>query len=168
MEFTYMKTPLYRMTFRNKRIRHWVESQVDGLVLNLFAGETNLNCNEIRNDMREEIPADHHFDALKFVEYWKYYESVKQKPLFSSVVLDPPYSYRKSMEMYDGAIASTFTHMINVLPDIMTPNGNVITFGYQSNVMGKGRGFEPEHILLMSHGGAIHDTIAVNERRVNV
>ncbi len=143
-----------------------MEEQVYGLVLNLFAGETNLKCNEIRNDIREEMLADFHFDALKFVEYWKYHVNAGNKTRFDSVVLDPPYSYRKSMEMYDGAIASTFTHMINVLPDIMVPHGNVITLGYQSNVMGKGRGFEPEHILLMSHGGAIHDTIVVSERRM--
>jgi hypothetical protein len=31
--------------------------------------------------------------------------------------------------------------------------------------MGQRRGFEQEHILLMSHGGAIHDTIAVIERK---
>jgi hypothetical protein len=49
--------------------------------------------------------------------------------------------------------------------DILEPNGIVITFGYHSNVMGQRRGFEQEHILLMSHGGAIHDTIAVIERK---
>ena len=164
MEFTYMKTPLYRMTFRNKRIRHWVEQNVEGQVLNLFAGETRLDCAETRNDCRGEMQPDFCMDALDFVTWWRN----KMIPIFDSVILDPPYSYRKSIEMYDGAKASTFTHMINVLPDIMTPVGNVITFGYQSNIMGKGRGFEPEHILLMSHGGAIHDTIAVSERRINV
>ncbi len=32
--------------------------------------------------------------------------------------------------------------------------------------MGNKRGFKQEHILLMSHGGAIHDTIAVVERKM--
>ena len=54
-----------------------------------------------------------------------------------------------------------------VATEIMDKRGIVITFGYHSNVMGKNRGFEQEHILLMSHGGAIHDTIAVIERKVD-
>lgn len=46
---------------------------------------------------------------------------------------------------------------------IMNVGGRVITFGYHSVSMGKRRGFTQERILLMSHGGAIHDTIAVVE-----
>jgi hypothetical protein len=42
---------------------------------------------------------------------------------------------------------------------------NKISITGNSNVMGEKRGFEQEHILLMSHGGAIHDTIAVIERK---
>ena len=47
----------------------------------------------------------------------------------------------------------------------LNKNGRVITFGYHSISMGKSRGFSQEKILLMSHGGAIHDTIAVIERK---
>lgn len=42
---------------------------------------------------------------------------------------------------------------------------NKISITGNSNVMGKNRGYKQEHILLMSHGGAIHDTIAVIERK---
>lgn len=168
MKFTYMKTPLYKMTFQNKRICEWVENQCEGLVLNLFAGVTKLNANEVRNDIREEMPADSHLDALEFVKFWKKKVSSKQKPLFTTIILDPPYSYRKSMEMYDGAISSPFNQLKNEIPNILTPNGIVITFGYHSVSMGQKRGFEQEHLLVMSHGGAIHDTIAINERRKHV
>jgi hypothetical protein len=165
MEFTYMKTPLYKFTFKNKRIREWVESQISGYTLNLFAGETKLECVEVRNDMREEMPADYHMDAFEFVDWWG---KQNARTLFDTVVLDPPYSYRKSMTRYEGAVSSDFNRVKDLLPKIMAYRGNVITFGYHSNVMGKVRGFEQEHILLMSHGGAIHDTIAVNERRLAI
>jgi hypothetical protein len=69
------------------------------------------------------------------------------------------------MEMYEGTVSSSFCQVKNCIMDILKPNGLVITFGYHSNVMGKTRGFEQEEILLMSHGGAIHDTVAVVERR---
>jgi hypothetical protein len=41
----------------------------------------------------------------------------------------------------------------------------VITFGYHSVSMGRSRGFEVSEICIMSHGGAIHDTIATVEDR---
>ena len=158
MKFTYMKTPLYRYTFKNKRVREWVEQHAEGKVLNLFAGKYRLNVDETRNDIREDMDADFHYDALQFVTNWDFHK-------FNTVILDPPYAYRKSMEMYDGAISSPFNQVKNAIPNILSLHGIVITFGYHSNVMGSNREFKQEHILLMSHGGAIHDTIAVIERK---
>lgn len=160
MEFTYLKTPLNKYTFKAPKIRQWVEVNVEGKVLNLFAGLIKLNCDEVRNDLRESMSADYHMDALEFVKTWK-------GDKFNTILLDPPYAYRKSMEMYDGAVSSPFNRIKDAIPTILNRNGIVITFGYHSNVMGKKRGFTQEHILLMSHGGAIHDTIAVIERLDN-
>jgi hypothetical protein len=153
-----MKTPLRRYTFENRRIREWVESHVEGNTLNLFAGKQLLNCSETRNDLREEMPADYHMDALEFISTW-------EGDTFNTIILDPPYAYRKSMTKYDGAISSPFNQIKNIIPNILVMEGIVITFGYHSNVMGERRGFEQEEILLMSHGGAIHDTIAIVERK---
>ena len=164
IQFTYMRTPLYRFTFKNRRIREWVEKHCEGYVLNLFAGETKLNIHEVRNDLRGDMPCDYHMDALKLVEKWKEWVETDEFRKFDTVLLDPPYAYRKSMEMYDGAVSSPFNQIKNKIPDILAPQGIVITFGYHSNSMGKTRGFKQEHILLMSHGGAIHDTIAIIER----
>lgn len=158
MEFTYFQCRLRRYTFTEDCIKKWVESNVEGLVLNLFAGMVKLNCNEIRNDIREEMVADYHKDALKFVKSW-------QGKRFDTILLDPPYAYRKGMKMYDGAVSSPFNQIKKHIENIIQPNGIVITFGYHSVVMGKSRGYEQEHLLLMSHGGAIHDTIATIERR---
>ena len=165
LKFTYLRTPLYRYTFRNKKIRKWVESHVEGKVLNLFAGKYRLNCDEVRNDIREDMDADYHMDALDFVKYWSCVVNAYEGEKFGTIILDPPYAYRKSMEMYDGALSSRFNQVKNEIQKILRPNGIVITFGYHSNSMGKKRGYEQEHILLMSHGGAIHDTIAIIERK---
>lgn len=159
MKFSYMQTPLYRYTFQNKKIKKWVEDNSEGLVLNLFAGKTLLACNEIRNDLDEiDAIADYHMDALKFCETWKGHK-------FHTVLLDPPYSYRKSMEMYKGKITSPFNALKDSICAILAPNGIVITFGYHAIVMGKNRGFKQEHILLICPGGAIHTVIAVIERK---
>lgn len=125
-----MHTTLNRYTFSNKRIREWVEENCSGLVLNLFAGETKLNVNEVRNDIREDVNADFHKDALLFVNEWT-------GDKFDTIVLDPPYSYRKSMEMYAGKITSPFNALKDSLCKIIKNNGSVITFGYHSVNMGK-------------------------------
>ena len=160
MKFTHMKTTLNRYTFSNKRIREWVESHCEGMTLNLFAGKTELNIDETRVDSNPEMLAHYHMDALEYLRNYNY------KFRFSTVLLDPPYAYRKSMEMYKGHVASPFKQLKDEIPRVLSPGGIVITFGYHSVSMGKSRGFEVEHILLMSHGGAIHDTIATIERLI--
>jgi 23S rRNA G2069 N7-methylase RlmK/C1962 C5-methylase RlmI len=105
------------------------------------------------------MPADFHLDALTFLRNWKGNK-------FNTVLLDPPYAYRKSMELYKGHICSPFKQLKDEIPRILQPKGIVITFGYHSISMGQARGFIPEQIALFSHGGAIHDTIATIERTI--
>lgn len=159
MKFTHLKTPLHKYTFKAPKIKQWVENQCEGFVLNLFAGETILNVNEHRNDIRENMCAQTHMDALQFCR--------DTDLVFDTIILDPPYAFRKSMEMYEGAITSPFNKLKNVLSSCLSHNGKVITFGYHSVSMGAKRGFTVEEICVMSHGGAIHDTIATVERRLN-
>ncbi len=155
--FNYIKCPLNKYTFSVIPIREWVEYVCEGIVLNLFAGKTKLNINEIRNDLDSDALSTYKKDALQFVKEWK-------GKKFNTILLDPPYSYRKSMEMYKGFKASPFRQLKDEMPRILKNNGIIITFGYHSNVMGKKRGFIVERIGLFSHGGAIHDTIASVER----
>ena len=151
MNIEYLKTPLNKYTFSIKPIREWVESNADGLCLNLFAGRTKLKLNEFRVDADRTMVADYYGDALDYVK------SCRKK--YDTIILDPPYAYRKSMEMYNGHKASRLNQIKDLLPKILKKGGKVITCGYHSVSMGKSRGFTQEKVLLMSHGGAIHDTI---------
>jgi hypothetical protein len=155
--FSYIRCPLNRYTFSVAPICTWVESVCEGRVLNLFAGKTRLAVDETRNDLDMETPADYHLDALEFLREFK-------GEKFDTILLDPPYAYRKSMEMYKGIICSPFRQLKDAIPACLNPGGKVITFGYHSIVMGKARAFLLEQIALFSHGGAIHDTIATIER----
>ena len=56
--FDYIKCPLHRYTFSVKPIREWTERNCEGKTLNLFAGRTKLNIDEVRNDLDEEALAD--------------------------------------------------------------------------------------------------------------
>lgn len=157
----HIRCPLHRYTFSVKPIRNWVEKTCEGNVLNLFAGNTLLAVNETRNDLDPAMPSDYHLDALDFLRNWT-------GPKFQTILLDPPYAYRKSMELYKGHICSPFRQLKDAIGHCLQPSGIVITFGYHSVVMGKGRGYQIERLALFSHGGAIHDTIASVERLLPV
>ena len=158
IEFEYIKTPLHRYTFSVKPIKEWVERNSKGKVLNLFAGKTKLKLDEFRVDIDKTMIADIYMDSYDFVK--------QCKDKFDTIILDPPYAYRKSMEMYNGNKASKFNQVKDLIPNILNKDGIVITFGYHSVSMGNSRGFIQKKILLMSHGGAIHDTIVTIEKKV--
>ena len=159
MKFDYIKCPLNKYTFSIKPIREWVENECEGRTLNLFAGKTLLNVDEVRVDKDETMVADHYKDAYTFL---KEYGGEK----FNTVLLDPPYAIRKSMEFYNGNKVSKFKKIKDEIVRVLKPDGKVITFGYHSVSMGINRGFEVEKVCLFSHGGAIHDTIATVERKI--
>lgn len=160
IKFTYLKQPPRKYTFEMPKVKKWVESKCKGKVLNLFAGKTLLHVPEIRVDIDSEMPAYYHMDAYDYVE-----QSIEMKMKFDTVILDPPYSLRKSMEKYNGKIVSKHVKILNILPKIIKYNGIVVSFGYRSIVMGKSRGFIQKEICLISHSGAFHDTIAVIEEK---
>ena len=159
-ELFHIKCPLNRYTFKIPAIKNLVEEIAEGKVLNLFAGLIGLNLDEIRNDLDDEMNAEYHMDALAFIKQF----AIPGRLYFDTVLLDPPYSYRKSMEMYNGKVMSPFNALKDAIPSVLNKDGIVITFGYHSVSMGKGRGFDLEKVYLLSHGGAIHDTIVSVER----
>lgn len=159
MRFTYLEQPPKRYTFEQPKVKKWIEEKSEGKVLNLFAGKTRLNLNETRVDLSDEFHPDYCMDAFDFVLYAKD-NGIK----YDTIILDPPYSLRKSMEKYNGKICSTFNKIKNELPYILNNKGRVITFGYTSVCMGKSRGFQKEEVLLVCHGGSHHDTVCVIEQ----
>ena len=156
-----VRTRLRKYTFEVPKVRAWVESNSDGYVLNLFAGMTSLNLDEVRNDLNQEANADYHMDCLDFVQFWKDNED----ELFDTIILDPPYNLRKSMELYEGRYTSRFKKLADALQDILKPNGKIISFGYHSTFMGKGRNFKLDKMCIFAHGGSQHCTIAIIESR---
>ena len=156
VKLEYISTNLRRYTFQSPRIKKWVEGKCYGRTLNLFAGRTLLDINEVRNDKDITAPAEHHEDALDFIKLYN------GEP-FNTILLDPPYSYRKSMEMYNGNYSSRFKQIADTIPNILTPDGRVVSFGYHSSFMGKKRGYELEELCVFGHGGAQHCTIAIVE-----
>jgi predicted methyltransferase len=156
---TLINTNLRRYTFDSPKIKKWVESRAKGKVLNLFAGKNRLNLDEVRNDIDKTMIADFHKDALDFVLEWK-------GEKFDTIILDPPYSYRKSMEMYNGNRNSRFKLIADNINKILKEEGLIIVFGYHSSFMGKRRGFGLKELCVFAHGGSQHCTIGIIETKL--
>jgi len=97
-----------------------------------LSGITKLNLDEIRNDIDKEALAEYHKEAIQFVEEWVGDD-------FDTIILDPPYAYRKAMEMYKGNYNSKFKLLADKVLDILKKDGIVISFGYHSTFLGKKR-----------------------------
>ncbi len=157
-ELTLINTNLRRYTFESPKIRKWVESRAEGKVLNLFAGKTKLDLDEMRIDSDNSMIADWYGDALDFVKI-----ATERKEKFDTIILDPPYAYRKSMEMYNGNYSSRFKQLADEIPKILNKDGIVISFGYHSTFLGKKRNYELKELCVFAHGGSQHCTIGIIE-----
>jgi len=139
-------------------VRKWLEAWCKGKVLNLFAGKVKLSATEMRNDIDKCMPADYHMDAMDFIEM-----AIKHRWQFDTIILDPPYSMRKSREKYQGRCIGSFTRIKNEISKILKKGGRVITFGYSSTGMSASRGFKKVALCLICHKGDFDDTMAVVE-----
>lgn len=152
-------------TFQIKPIKAFVERYVhDGdVVVDPFAGGSDFGT--ITNDMNPEYDTDYHMDALDFL---------KMLPDSSAdvVLYDPPYSLRQVVECYHGVGKETTRETtqsswrarhLDEIKRILKIGGVAITFGWNTNGVGKTRGFEQKEILIVAHGGSKNDTLCVAE-----
>jgi len=125
------------------------------------------------NDINPNTAAEHHMDAVAFLEHLS---SQGHDGTIDLAILDPPYSPRQITECYkeigvkvsmtDTQSAVLYQKVRHALFPLLTPTATVLSFGWNSVGMGSGMGFEPLEYLLVAHGGAHNDTICVAERRV--
>ena len=80
-----------KWTFQSDKIREWVESHLQGSVLNACAGKTYLQHSGeiVRNDLNEDRDADYHYDVIEIADHFP-------SNSFDTVVFDPPFSSEQS------------------------------------------------------------------------
>ncbi|HII95736.1 MAG TPA: hypothetical protein HA367_08425 [Candidatus Methanofastidiosum sp.] len=154
-----INTNLRRYTFESPKIKTWVEENSSGKCLNLFAGKTKLNIDEVRVDVDKECLADYHMDVLAFIK--------QCSDKFDTIILDPPYAIRKAMEMYKGNYSSKFKQIADEIPKLCKPKTKIISFGYHSTFLGRVRGYNLHKLCVFAHGGSQHCTIAIIEVQEN-
>ena len=161
LKFEYILQPPKKWMFEQPKLKVFIEKWCEGKVLNLFAGKTKLNVDEFRVDSNNEFKPDFLGDALKFLK------TTKMK--FDTVILDPPYSLRKSYEKYRGHyIGSTWTQVRRAVPRVCNKGAIVISLGYNSQGMSRTLGFQKIAICLVCHNGDHNDTVVTVEKKNEV
>jgi len=153
-----------RWTFTIKPIKRLLEEEkVKGLFkvgnwIDPFAGKNSPA--DLTNDKDPTMPTDFHLDALDFLK--------QQKGQFDGCLYDPPYSFTQAKKYgWKGFSRQDYwANVKNEIARIIKPGGKVISFGWNSNEMGKVRGFKIKRILLVAHGGSKNDTIVTVEEKV--
>lgn len=160
-------------TFSIKPIKNLIErhigvfGQLKKVIVDPFAG--NSQYGTITNDLNPVMPTNYHLDALNFLK--------KLGNASADIVLfDPPYSFAQAVECYksfgkDKLIINTanmkyWAEVKNEIARILKPRGIVISCGWNTNGLGKKRGFDVLEILIVRHGGHKNDTLVTVEQKI--
>jgi hypothetical protein len=150
-----------KWTFQMPKLRAWVESRLEGTVLNLFGGVVRLPS-AVHNDLNKDLangPLDLNRDAFD-LEAW-----VDSAGVYDTVVFDPPYSAHQAVVSYGTKKQQRVSHARDVVEYVLAPHGRVISLGFNTTGMSNARGFTKENILIVNCGGSHNDYLIMSERR---
>lgn len=157
-------------TFTIQPIRDFVEKYLDPCSTSIDPFSRNTQLATHTNDLNPKTKAMYHMECEDFLEML-----IDQQITADLIIIDPPYSPRQVKECYDdigirmaqedawgGAIWKRRRALINKL---ITHNGIVLSFGWNTNGMG-GNEWRIEEIMLVAHGSDHNDTICMAERKI--
>lgn len=145
--------------------RYVSQNDKNKIIVDPFAN--NCKIANITNDLNPKFDTTYHLDALDFLK-------LLEDESADVVLYDPPYSLRQVKECYEGVgITVTSEHTkaswrakhLDEIARILKPNGVCLCFGWNTNGVGKKRGFEMIEILIVPHGGSKNDTLCTVERK---
>lgn len=156
-----------KWTFGIKAIRELLDKYSFGEGwIDPFCGQKSTA--EFRNDLDpSNTNAQYHMEALDFLNLkdWE----------ISGAVFDPPYSVTQISRAYKG-IGLNFSATENPtggfpkvkkrLAELLKQGQYCISFGWNSGGLGKKNGMEIIEVLVICHGGSIHDTLVTVEKKL--
>lgn len=151
-KYTFQMTPVRNLLLKYGVGTGWVDP---------FCGQSELA--EFRGDLSRGQ------DAHDFLKQFA-------SGSISGALFDPPYSMEQVKRSYNSVGVSDwqkignnknggFPKVKDEIARILKPKGVCISFGWNSNGMGKKRNFEILEVVLLAHGGNRHDTIITVERK---
>jgi hypothetical protein len=163
-------------TFEIKPIKKFVTKYLKDSALSIDPFARNCELATITNDLNPDTSAKHHLTARDFLFQIGKEITEYQMIIPDLVLFDPPYSIGQIKQCYNGVGLDFTQHDAQYMPswveerdiikEFLAPNGVVLTFGWNTNGMGKSRGFEIVEIMLVAHGGPHNDTICMAERKL--
>ena len=133
------------------------------IIVDPFANDCKYGT--ITNDLNPKYNTTYNLDALDFLK-------LIDSNSVDVVLYDPPYSPRQVKECYEGmgltitaeqTKASFRARHLDEIARILKPGGVCLSFGWNTNGVGKKRGFEIIEILIVPHGGSKNDTLCTVE-----
>lgn len=149
-----------KYTFKMKCVQALLAEEMGGVFADPFCGIASPA--NIRNDADEVNAADFHLDGLDFLKE-------RENDALDGVLFDPPYSTEQALRKYKPVQGGTagraeyWAKCKDEIARIVKPGGKAICFGWDSNGIGKKRGFQLERVLLICHGACHNDTIITVE-----
>ena len=162
-------------TFQIKPIKEFVEKEVykvdtknGGVIVDPFANTSNYGT--ITNDLNPNMPTKYHEDALIFLRHIET-ESA------DLVLYDPPYSVSQASEVYNSFGGEKLEYSVtnsrywsqikDEIARILKVGGVVLSFGWNTNGIGKDHDCEMTDILIVAHGGIHNDTLCCREVKIS-
>lgn len=157
-------------TFSIKPINGFVNKYLKNSEISIDPFARNSQLCSYTNDLNPDTKAQHHVEALSFLN------QLKGKGVGSDLVIfDPPYSPRQVKEVYnnigrhfgikDQQNTGRWVAEKNMINQLLKIGGIVLSFGWNTTGMGRKRGYKLIEIMLVCHGGAHNDTICIAERK---
>lgn len=138
-------------------------SRPDYMSLDPFSNKNRIA--KVTNDLDPDMQADYCMDALDFLKMF-------DANSIDFVLYDPPYSSRQVSEHYkklgrtvnmQTTQSSFWGNIKKEIARVVKPGGVVISFGWNTNGIGKTKDFYIVEILTVAHGGAHNDTLCTVE-----
>lgn len=134
------------------------------VVIDPFARNSKIGT--ITNDLNPETGAQSHLDAAEFLS-----GLVAERVSADVVILDPPYSNRQIIEMYQGVgrefkaedDVNRYARYRRPIDNLLKVGGLVISCGWHTNGWGN---YALVEVLIVPHGGAHNDTLVTVERKM--
>jgi len=165
LELSYHTVRPNKWTFQSAKIRGWVESRLEGRVLNACAGKTKLaNDHEIvRNDLDEGRDADLHADVCEIADHF-------EAAAFDTIVYDPPFSENQANKTYDlgdgeAVVAGRDAVAKRQFDEVLAPGGRVIQFGYTTTCMPASLGYKRLEVGVWNTLGRSNDYLSVIDKK---
>jgi hypothetical protein len=159
-------------TFQCPPIRSFVMKYLRESKVSVDPFACNFQGCTYTNDLNPNTAAQYHMDARDFLSML-----VDKQIRADFVVFDPPYNPSQAKQLYEeiglnlparvGRAAGVWAEEKTLAAHILTYDGIFLWFGWNTNGMGKKRGFSIQEILLVAHGRGHNDTICMAERRTS-